>query len=133
MRCRRYVCGVSPPRDEVPSLCSGQALLFRQKDPKPFPPVRGPTGPFAPVPNIRAAELASLGQSSPTDNDSALGRSRAQGGIGTVTRILLLSAISVKGVALFFLHKIFSRAGGLVFRHQVVFAIMRFLSALKNF
>ena len=53
MRYRRYVCGVSP--------------------------VRGPPGPFAPVPNTRAAELASLKQSSPSHNDSALGRSRAQG------------------------------------------------------
>ena len=33
-------CGVSSPHAEV--------LLFRQKDPKPFPPVRGPSGSFAP-------------------------------------------------------------------------------------
>ena len=50
-------CGVSPPHGEV--------LLFRQKDPKPSAPVRGPSGSFAPVPNVRAAELASLKQSSP--------------------------------------------------------------------
>jgi len=31
------------PADEV--------LLFRQKDPKPFPPVRGPPGNFAAIPN----------------------------------------------------------------------------------
>jgi len=31
------------PADEV--------LLFRQKDPKPFSPVRGPTGPSASIPN----------------------------------------------------------------------------------
>ena len=37
-----FLCGVSPPRDEV--------LLFRQKDPKPLAPGRGPTGAFAPVP-----------------------------------------------------------------------------------
>ena len=49
--------GVSPPHDEV--------LLFRQKDPKPLAPVRGPPGAFAPVPTVRAAELASLKQSSP--------------------------------------------------------------------
>ena len=61
----RSACGVSPPRDEVPSLCSGQALLFRQKDPKPWAPRRGPPGSFAPVPTVRAAELASLKQSSP--------------------------------------------------------------------
>ena len=50
-------CGVSPPHGEV--------LLFRQKDPKPLAPVRGPSGAFAPVPTVRAAELASLKQSSP--------------------------------------------------------------------
>ena len=53
----RGVCGVSAPRDEV--------LLFRQKDPKPWAPGRSPSGAFAPVPFVRAAELASLGQSSP--------------------------------------------------------------------
>ncbi|GEM_PF-3120066 len=52
-----YVGGVSPPRDEV--------LLFWQKDPKPLAPGRGRPGAFAPVPNMRAAELASLEQSSP--------------------------------------------------------------------
>ena len=31
------------PADEVPSTDSGQALLFRQKGPKPFLPVRGPS------------------------------------------------------------------------------------------
>ena len=50
-------CGVSPPHGEV--------LLFRQKDPKPWAPGRGPSGAFAPVPFVRAAELASLKQSSP--------------------------------------------------------------------
>ena len=50
-------CGVSAPRAEV--------LLFRQKDPKPWAPRRGPLGAFAPVPKVRAAELASLRQSSP--------------------------------------------------------------------
>ena len=38
----RNACGVSPPRAEV--------LLFRQKDPKPLAPGRGPSGAFAPVP-----------------------------------------------------------------------------------
>ena len=50
-------CGVSPPHGEV--------LLFRQKDPKPWAPGRGPSGAFAPVPFVWAAELASLKQSSP--------------------------------------------------------------------
>ena len=50
-------CGVSAPHAEV--------LLFRQKDPKPLAPGRGPSGAFAPVPTVRAAELASLRQSSP--------------------------------------------------------------------
>ena len=54
---RRKARGVSSPRDEV--------LLFRQKDPKPLAPGRGPSGAFAPVPTVRAAELASLRQSSP--------------------------------------------------------------------
>ena len=53
----RGACGVSPPHDEV--------LLFRQKDPKPLAPGRGPSGSFAPVPTVRAAELAALRQSSP--------------------------------------------------------------------
>ena len=52
-----FSCGVSPPHDEV--------HLFRQKDPKPLAPGRGPGGAFAPVPISRAAELASLRQSSP--------------------------------------------------------------------
>ena len=50
-------CRVAPPHDEV--------LLFRQKDPKPLAPGRGPPGAFAPVPKVRAAELAALRQSSP--------------------------------------------------------------------
>ena len=57
MTARRKARGVSAPRDEV--------LLFRQKDPKPLAPGRGPSGAFAPVPTVRAAELASLKQSSP--------------------------------------------------------------------
>ncbi len=52
-----FSCGVSAPHDEV--------LLFRQKDPKPLAPGRGPSGAFAPVPVAWAAELASLRQSSP--------------------------------------------------------------------
>ena len=35
-------CGVSAPHAEI--------LLFRQKDPKPWAPGRGPPGAFAPVP-----------------------------------------------------------------------------------
>ena len=54
----RGECGVSAPRAEV--------LLFWQKDPKPWAPGRSPRGgAFAPVPFVRAAELASLRQSSP--------------------------------------------------------------------
>ncbi len=45
------------PADEV--------LLFRQKDPKPFPPVHGPPGPSASAPNKMAQELAPLKQPSP--------------------------------------------------------------------
>ena len=54
---RRKACGVSSPHGEV--------LLFRQKDPKPWAPGRGPPGAFATVPISWAAELASLKQSSP--------------------------------------------------------------------
>jgi hypothetical protein len=42
-----------------------EILLFRQKDPKPFPPVRGPPGDFATSPNQMARKLAPLKQSSP--------------------------------------------------------------------
>ena len=37
-----FLCGVSPPRDEVPSAPLRTGLLFWQKDPKPCLPVRGP-------------------------------------------------------------------------------------------
>ena len=46
------------PADEVPSTDSGQALLFRQKDPTPFSPCAAPapagasfSGASAPAPN----------------------------------------------------------------------------------
>ncbi len=52
-----FLCGVSSPRDE--------SLLFRQKGPKPFLPVRGPAGASAFVPNKMAQELALLKQPSP--------------------------------------------------------------------
>ena len=42
-----------------------EALLFRQKCPKPFSPVRGPPGASASVPNKMARELATLKQPSP--------------------------------------------------------------------
>ena len=63
-------CGVSSPRAEGRNACGvssprAEVLLFRQKDPKPLAPGRGPSGAFAPVPKVRAAELASLKQSSP--------------------------------------------------------------------
>ena len=64
-------CGVSSPHAEI--------LLFRQKDPKPLAPVRGPSErAFAPVPQFRDAELASLGQSSPPYRISGPGRSPAR-------------------------------------------------------
>ena len=40
---RNYFIQGFAPADEV--------LVFRQKDPKPFPPVRGPSGPSATLPN----------------------------------------------------------------------------------
>jgi hypothetical protein len=42
-----------------------ESLLFRQKEPKPFSPVRGPAGASASVPNKMARELAPLKQPSP--------------------------------------------------------------------
>ena len=65
----RNTCGVAAPHD-AGELCGvsaphAEVLLFRQKDPKPGAPGRGPSGAFAPVPKVRAAELASLKQSSP--------------------------------------------------------------------
>ena len=50
-------CRVSPPHDEVPSTGSGQTLLFRQKDPKPLAPGRGPKG--VPLPQSRLFGLPS--------------------------------------------------------------------------
>ncbi len=60
------ICGLSRPRDE--------SLLFRQKEPKPCLPVRGPSEPAqkpalrdasASAPNKMAQELAALKQPSP--------------------------------------------------------------------
>ncbi len=42
-----------------------ESLLFRQKEPKPFLPVRVPAGASASVPNKMAQELALLKQPSP--------------------------------------------------------------------
>ena len=80
---RQNSAGFRPPHDEVPStsltLRSGQALLFRQKDPKPLAPGRGPKGAFTPVPVAWAAELATLKQSSPPHRIVRdLGRSHAR-------------------------------------------------------
>ena len=72
-----FSCGVSAPHDEV--------LLFRQKDPKPLAPGRDPSGAFAPVPVMWAAELASLRQSSPQIRICGTGaqpRPQAPGGGG---------------------------------------------------
>jgi len=41
-----------------------EALFFRQKDPKPFSPVRGPPGSSASAPNKMARELVPLKQPS---------------------------------------------------------------------
>ena len=51
---RGYIRGVAPPRDEV--------LLFRQKDPKPWVPGRGPSGAFPPVPPTEYLEISSPNQ-----------------------------------------------------------------------
>jgi len=66
VKVKYILCEVSSPRDE--------SLLFRQKEPKPYLPVRGPSEPAqkpalqdssASVPNKMAQELAALKQSSP--------------------------------------------------------------------
>ena len=66
--------------------------MFRQKDPKPLAPGRGPPGSFAPVPTVRAAELASLRQSSPPnrfrDWGAALARRRRELAAATTARFL---------------------------------------------
>ena len=70
-------CGVSPPHGEVPSLCSGQALLFRQKD-QTMGPGRGPRGCLCPGPE-RFGLRNSLRSNSPRPHiDSGPGRSRAR-------------------------------------------------------
>jgi len=84
-------CGLSPPSDE--------ALLFRQKYPKPLPPMRGPSEP-APKQALRDASVSvsnqdsegtrgiypelveGLKQSSPERPDSGRWPSRAQRGEG---------------------------------------------------
>ena len=72
-RRKRGACGVSAPHAEV--------LLFRQKDPKPWAPGRGPWGAFAPVPKVRAAELASLRQSSPPNKNRERGAATPAGAL----------------------------------------------------
>ena len=59
-----------------------EVLLFRQKDPKPWAPGRGPPGAFAPVPKFRAAELASLRQSSPPNRVRDWGAATPAGALG---------------------------------------------------
>ena len=74
MHDNREECGVSAPHAEV--------LLFRQKDPKPWAPGRGPSGAFAPVPKVWAAELASLRQSSPPHRVRDRGAATPAGALG---------------------------------------------------
>ncbi len=55
-------------------------LLFRQKEAKPFLPVRDPKGVPGPAPRIKMAQkLATLRQSSPKRWDSGHWPSRARG------------------------------------------------------
>ena len=51
-----------------------ESLLFRQKGPKPFPPVRGPPGAWPTTPNKVAQKLAPLKQSSPKSRFGAVGQ-----------------------------------------------------------
>ena len=57
---------------------AAEVLLFQQKDPKPFFPVRGPTGPWSTAPNNMARELASLKQPSPKSRFGAAAQPRPQ-------------------------------------------------------
>ena len=69
------------PADEVPSTDSGQALLFRQKDPKPFSPVRGPLGASASAPNQNGSGTRCAQTSLAKEVDSVLRLRRAQRGL----------------------------------------------------
>ncbi len=55
--CKNYFSGASPPR--------GESLLFRQKEPKQFLPVRVPAGASASAPNKMVREFALFKQPSP--------------------------------------------------------------------
>ena len=57
---------------------SGQALLFRQKDPKPCSPVRGPSGASASAPNHGGCATRSGQTVLAKDVDSGLRLRRAQ-------------------------------------------------------
>jgi len=59
---------------------ANEVLLFRQKDPKPFPPVRGPAGSSASTPNKMARELAPLKQPSPKSRFRGYGSAAPEGG-----------------------------------------------------
>ena len=56
-----------------------ESLLFRQKEPKPFLPVRGPMGASASVPNKMAQELAPLKQPSPKKSIRDCGSAASDG------------------------------------------------------
>jgi len=67
---KELLCGVSPPHDE--------SLLFRQKCPKPFPPVRGPKGVPPPPPRIRWRGNSLRSNSPRREVDSGLRLRRTQ-------------------------------------------------------
>ena len=100
----RFSRGFAPARRgpfDFASLRSGRALLFRQKDPKPLAPGRGPPGAFAPVPIAWAAELASLRQSSPPHRIFGTGvqpRPQAPRHGGTTKRKTLDSRLLMSGM-----------------------------------
>ena len=105
-------CGVSAPHAEV--------LLFRQKDPKPLAPGRGPSGAFAPVPVAWAAELASLRQSSPLNRILGTGaqpRPQAPGSCGMECRRYRCK--EGNGVGFSIAVRMAGREGGLLLRSAV--------------
>ena len=73
------------PANEVPLTDSGQALLFRQKDPKPFSPVRGPMGSSASVPN-QAGEGTCSAQTVLAERPIRYGGSAAHEGVEALSK-----------------------------------------------
>ena len=79
---------------------AGEALLFRQKDPKPISPVRGPTGSSASAPNKMVAQLAALRQCSPKGSIRVCGSAAHEGGVKLALDILNCTKFSTKDLTI---------------------------------